>query len=569
MFVYNFGGFILKIKTKMETKKDLKVAYFSMEFAVDHRIPNYAGGLGVLAADYMYAMADKQFSGIGVSLIYHQDDNPRKAFQPEAFMKKLDTTVTVRIEDRDVSVGVYEYTVEGQDGKTAPIYFLTTNLPENPHWDRDITKNLYPGGASYTRIAQEAILGVGGVRMLRALGYENVEYFHMNEGHAGFLTLELLKERDFNDDAVRAAARFTTHTPVPAGHDHFDYDHAHHILGDMIPWHIRRLATEHDLSMTHLAISLSAKINSVSEKHREVCWGMFPGVHFENVTNGVHHVRWASVHTQNTLDKYLPEWRKNPAVLENVKTKLPTTAVKTMHGKNKKDLVSWINKNPQFFSYDSPLMEDDLFDTDTLTIGFARRFVPYKRTALIFRDLEKLRALGYKKIQLIFAGPVHENNHFAHSIVHKLREYSQALRGQVKVAVIPEYNTHISHHMISGSDVWLNNPIIPREASGTSGMKAALNGGLNLSIPDGWWIEGQAMEPMSGWSFGGADNFSGDSNRDDLDAASLYEVLEDVMSCYYERPKEWAERMKSAMSLLRYFSADRAIDEYDERLWSE
>jgi len=336
----------------------------------------------------------------------------------------------------------------------------------------------------------------------------------------------------------------------------------------MLPWHIRDLATAGSLSMTDLAINLSQKTNSVAEKHRDVCRDMFPEVDFDNVTNGVHHLRWASVHTRALLDKYISGWEASPALLEKAKTDIPTTALKSMRRKNKQQLVDWVNKHPHFFSLDSQVLPDDLFDADTLTIGFARRIVPYKRTGLIFRDLDRLRDLGYKKLQLVFAGPTHADNHFANNMIHKLRDYAEQLRGQVRVAVIPEYNTDISSYLISGSDVWLNNPVMPREASGTSGMKSALNGGLNLSIADGWWIEGHDLEPGSGWSFGTDEHYNSDSHRDELDAASLYDRLEEVIECYYNDQKSWAKRSKDAISLMRFFSSDRAIEQYDKNIWS-
>lgn len=546
----------------------IDAAYFSMEFAFDHRIPNYAGGLGVLAADYMLALADRKASVAGVSLIYHQSEDEAKKFDPTPFMKLLDVFVYVEIEDRHVKVGCYEYTVPGQDGGMIPLYFLTTHFAENPAWDRDLTKHLYPNDG-YTRLAQEVILGVGGVRMLRALGYNEIKFFHMNEGHASFLTLELLKENNFDDEAVKKIARFTTHTPVAAGHDYFDYDLSSKVLGNMMPWHIDRLATSQRLSMTHLALNLSEKSNSVAEKHRQVCREMFPEYEFENITNAVHHVRWAAPDTQKMLDKVLPDWRLKPTeTFPLVKQKISAAMMKSCHKANKKRLITWLNQQKQYFSFDD-LQADDLFDETTLTIGFARRLVPYKRTTLIFRDLARLRKLGYKKIQLVFAGNAQGGNTFGQSLVRQMNLFAEQLRGQIKVVMIPDYSVGISDYLISGCDVWLNNPIIPREASGTSGMKASLNGLLNVSIPDGWWIEGHALEPLSGWTFGGRTDFGCDNDRDNYDADALYKTLEEVMDCYYHRPSEWTERQIAAMSLMRFFNGDRAMDEYYEKMWSE
>lgn len=548
----------------MHKQKPLHVAYFSMEFAVDPRIPNYAGGLGVLAADYLFAMNDMEYSGVGVSLIYHQSDDPKKAFDPEKYMNLLDARASIQIEGREVQIGVYEYTIK-KGRKTLPLYCLTTNVPENESWDRDITKHLYPA-TPYHRLAQEAILGIGGVRILRALGYDQIDYFHMNEGHAALLTLELLKENDYNEDVVRAYARFTTHTPVPAGHDAFDYNLAYQILGDMLPWNIRDLATTERLSMTHIALNLSGVSNSVSEQHKEVCLEMFPDYAFENVTNGIYPDGWVAPATRKLLDKHAKNWKTDRSVFEKIK-KVPLEEIKHMRTENKKQFIQWINKRKDLFAFSSPLQDDDLFEEDVLTIGFARRFVPYKRADLIFRDIDRLRQIGYKKLQLVFAGPVHKDNTFGVDMVHKIRHWAEVLRGQVRILVIPEYNTDISHFMVSGSDMWLNNPIVPREASGTSGMKASLNGGLNISIPDGWWIEGELFDPLAGWVFGGIERYGSDEERDNYDAHGLYQTLQEAIDCYYYQPEDWLDRSRHAMSLLQYFSAQRAIEEYDQKMW--
>lgn len=538
-----------------------------MEFAVDTRIPNYAGGLGVLAADYMLSVADMDKPVIGVGLVYHQSDNHAEAFHAGQYMHLREERIQVNIEDRNITVGAYEYEVKSPSGKSSTILFLTTNFPENPRWDRDLTKWLYPSN-TYTRIAQEAILGIGGVRILQAMGHKGIEHYHMNEGHSAFLTLELLKQNDFKDERVKELCRFTTHTPVKAGHDYFDYDLVSQILGEDIPWHIRELATAHQLSMTHLAMNLSQKTNSVSEKHREVCGEMFPGYEFENVTNGIHHLRWVSPDTAKVFDTAIPTWKEDPSALSQAPEKVKPTDLWSAHQSNKQKLIDWINHHPEFFSYHSPMLEEDYFDGETLTIAFARRFVPYKRPGLIFRDIEKLRPLGYKRLQLIFSGRCHPSDHFCMSNRDSLSQFARQMRGQIRIAVIPDYNLDISSKLISGADVWLNNPIIPREASGTSGMKAALNGLLNLSILDGWWCEGHQMTPEAGWAFGADPTGKTDAQRDDDDAASLYEALEDVIQTYYETPDQWKERMLQAVSLVGHFNSHRCIDEYFNKMWN-
>ncbi len=550
----------------MSIKTPIKVAYFSMEFALDSRIPNYAGGLGVLAADMMHSAADMKFPMIGVSLIYHQDDDPKKAFKPEKFMKRLKPTVEVQIEDRIVKVGAFEYSVKSENGNAALLYFLTTNFPENKRWDRDLTKWLYASD-QYTRIAQEAILGIGGLRMLRALGYEEIQNLHMNEGHSAFLTFESLKEQGYKDAEVRTGCTFTTHTPIKAGHDHFDYTLANQVLGKMMPWHIDRIATEKDLSMTHLAMNMSKVTNSVSTKHQEVCREMFPGYEFENVTNGIHHLTWASEPMAKLFDEKIKGWRENPKKLESALKSLPVEKLQFAHKKNKKALITWVNSHSEFFTGHSEMYPEDKFDEKTLTIAFARRFVPYKRPGLVFRNLEKLRELGYRKLQFIFAGKCHPDDNYCNWKKGDLQTCARRLRGQIRVAVVSDYNLDIAHKLISGSDIWLNNPIKPREASGTSGMKAALNGVLNLSVLDGWWIEGIKMNPDAGWGFGDTSDQFDENTRDDIDAEELYDKLKDAIDCYYQRPKEWAKRMKSAVSLAGFFNTHRCIKQYEEKIW--
>ncbi len=545
-----------------------KVAYFSMEFALNHEIPNYAGGLGVLAADIMNSIADTNYPAVGVGLIYHQSEDMAYKFHPEFYMKKLSQTVTVQIEGRDVTVGGYQYDVITPDHKTVPIYFLTTFCSNNEPHDRDITKHLYSSDG-YTRCAQEAILGIGGVKMLRALGYQDLKYFHLNEGHAAFATLELLRESEWSDDKVRELTRFTTHTPVPAGHDKFDYDLAYKVLGDQIPWHIKTLATQEQLSMTHLALNLSGRTNGVSKKHQLICFDMFPGHSFEGITNGVHHVRWASPHTRELFDRVIPKWREKPALLSKAVEKISDEDLKGMREKNKQMLVDWVNENPAFFHFEGDLKKSDMFETDRLTIVFARRFVPYKRPLLAFRDLERLKKLGHKKLQFVFAGHCHPDDQFCMGRKESLRNAAHQLRGSIRIAVVPDYRLDIAEKLVAGANIWLNNPIPPREASGTSGMKAALNGVQNLSVLDGWWIEGLKSKPKAGWGFGETvDPEWSEDQRDDHHADQLYTELEEAIDIYFNRPEEWLERSKQAISLLGHFNTHRVVEAYDEVMWS-
>jgi glycogen phosphorylase len=544
-------------------QKQISTAYFSMEFAFNPKIPNYAGGLGVLAADAMHSCADLELPVVGVSLIYHQDDNEKKAFKPNSFMQKMEQKVFVEIEDRQVALEIWKMEVKGKTGHIVPVYFLSSFLPENPRWDRDLTKHLYASDR-YTRLGQEVLLGIGGFRALEALGH-NIETFHMNEGHSAFLTLENLKKTSGDIPTAKTLATFTTHTPIAAGHDYFDYQIAEKILGKLLPANIKELASKDMMGMTQLGLSLSKKVNAVSQKHREVCEKMFPGNSFESITNGIYHERWVGEHIGNLLDEKIPAWREKPEILEKKAMELPEEDLIEARKKQKSALIHWINSNKDFFPFPE-VSSNDLLDNQTLTIGFARRFVPYKRPSLIFKDLQKFRELGYQKIQLVFAGRCHPDDQFCNSMLDSIREYASQLRGQIKVAVISDYNLDIAKKLVTGCDIWLNNPTPPREASGTSGMKAALNGVLNLSILDGWWIEGYKMFPKSGWAFGKNEDLSSE-NRDDSDNQELLAQLEDAIHCFYNKKPKWNEKMKYAIALASYFNTHRMVKEYQNKMW--
>ncbi len=548
----------------MKNKKTLDVAYFSMEVAFKSAVPNYAGGLGVLAADMMYSCADLGFQAAAVTLIYHLDDNPTAAFPVAKYLKSCKERVSVRIENRDVQIAIWKLEIRG-DKSRVPIYFLSTNLPENKQWDRDLTKNLYAADA-YTRLCQEAILGVGGVKALAALGYKNIQCYHMNEGHCSFLTLELLRDFSYAEDKVRSMTTFTTHTPIPSGHDFFNYDLAYKTLGELLPWDIRKLATENNLRMTNLALSLSSAANGVSKKHAEICDQMFPGYKFESITNGVYHPRWIGRVMRDLFDKHLKNWKSQPEIFSRAPKLISDRSLVKARQEQKEEFVRWINSQNNFFGF-SDVNAEDKFSSEVLTIGFARRFVPYKRPELIFLKKEILKKIGQGKVQLVFASHCHSSHLFCVDAMKNIIQDMEELRGHIKIAMIPDYNLDISRKLVRGCDVWLNTPIPPQEASGTSGMKAALNGCLNLSIADGWWIEGKKMQPMSGWVFGG--KTKDEKKRDQSDATDLMKKMEEVIDCYYNRKKEWIERMKSSIALGAYFNTHRVCEEYRDKLWKK
>ena len=546
----------------MKNKKTLETAYFSMEIAFAREVPNYAGGLGVLAADMLYSCADMGSSVVGVSLIYHQKDDPNKAFPISKYLKKCQEEITVRIEDRDVKVAIWRLDIKGKKGRV-PVFFLSTHLPENEPWDRNLTKNIYASDG-YTRLCQETILGVGGVRALRALGYGEVRHYHMNEGHCSFLPLELLRENNYDEDKVRALCSFTTHTPIASGHDYFDYGLAYRTIGGVLTWDIKELAGQDRLGMTQLALSLSANANGVSKRHAEVCREMFPGREFKAITNGVYHGRWTGKYMTKLFNRSLKNWKNQPDVFSLAPDLISDKKLIKARRKEKKELVKWINSNRGFISMEH-FSKEDMFSEEILTIGFARRFIPYKRPELIFFKKEILEKIGDKKLQLVFASHCHPAHDFCNDAMRDIIQDMEDLRGKIKIIMIPEYNLEISKKLVSGCDVWLNTPIPPREASGTSGMKAALNGCLNLSIGDGWWIEGQKAQPMAGWTFG--TKTEDEKERDERDAQDLMEKLKDVIACYYSRKEEWVERMKSAIALGGYFNTHRVCREYEEEMW--
>lgn len=540
-------------------------AYFSMEIALQDAIPNYAGGLGILAGDTLHSCADLGSDVVGVTLLYHQSDDEERRFKAEEFLTLHDETVEIEIEGRVLKIMIWELELKGKSDKLIPILFLSSNHPDNKNWDKDLTKYLYAADR-YTRLGQEMILGIAGVRALEILGYDKLNTYHMNEGHSAFLTLELLKKHNNNVEKVKSLCTFTTHTPVPAGHDHFEYSLAYSTLNKTLPLEIKEHATYNDLSTTDLALNLSRVSNSVSAKHREVCEGMFPRHDFENVTNGIYHPRWVGKEIKALLDETFPTWEENPGLLKDAERKLDSGKLIEAHKKQKRELVDWLNSRKELFPFET-IENDDSFGVKTLTIGFARRYVPYKRHTLIFRDMERLRDMGYRKIQLVFAGNCHEGDSFCNQIKHDVERFSHMLRGQIRVAILTTYNIDVAQKLIGGCDIWLNNPIPPREASGTSGMKAALNGGLNLSILDGWWIEGFNMNNKAGWAFGN-EAFSEGEDQDSHDSRVLLGQLSDLLDCYYNREEEWTERMKAAISLVGHFNTHRLVNEYQEEIWT-
>jgi starch phosphorylase len=552
-----------------------------MEFMLESDIPTYAGGLGVLAGDLLRSCADMEVPVVGVSLVYYDNmsrqiiRDGKQNYESLVWHKndqltKLPNRVEVTINGQKIIVGVWRYDIIGINGYVVPVYLLDTDFLDNTSYARGITKSLYDGSQ---RLAQEVLLGVGGVKMLRDLGYKDVKTFHMNEGHASFVAIGLLSENDFKDEKVKSQCVFTTHTPIPEGHDKFSYDYAYQIAGDNLPWHIKKLASEEELHMTKLGMSESRYIFGVSQKHGRVSQNMFPQYQINAITNGVHHRTWIGTELANLYDKYLPEWVLNPFVFSFAIDKIPDDELWRAHQEEKRKLLEYVNHHltsvSSFEEQKNPA-PSELFDVDTLTISLARRLVPYKRPLLLYSDIERLLKICQGKIQIIQCGKANPQDGTAQNFVQQIIEISHQLRGKIRVVYLENYSPLLARPLVQGSDIWLNTPKRPLEASGTSGMKAAMNGVLNFSVLDGWWIEGYEMDSESGFSIGPSDTSVTPNNDDKQDIDDMYNKLQnEIIPLYYGGRKDWINRMKHAIALGAYFNTHRCINEYREKAWHQ
>ena len=547
------------------------VAYFSMEIALDRAIPTYSGGLGVLAGDTLRSAADLAVSMVGITLNYrkgyfeqhidasgNQTEKPVQ-WRPEDILETVDARASVVIEGRTVHIRAWKYPVRGITGHEIPVYLLDTDLPENSEWDRKLTDYLY-GGDSHYRLCQEVVLGMGGATLLRALGCP-AQLYHLNEGHSALLTLCLLDwqldgrktfELDEADlEAVRSRCVFTTHTPVPAGHDRFPLDMVRAVLGqdELALLEAAHCTDAGALNVTHVALRLARWVNGVAMKHREVSQGMFPNFPIDAITNGVHAMTWTSPPFQELFDKRMPEWRTDNLYLRYA-VGIPLQEIRAAHAAAKQTLIATIAERTGV-----------TLDPKAFTVGFARRATPYKRADLVFaaprRLAEIANAVG--PIQIVFGGKAHPNDAGGKELIRRIHQAAAALADVVTVVYVENYEMEIAAQMVAGVDLWLNNPMKPLEASGTSGMKAALNGVPSLSVLDGWWIEGH-VEGVTGWSIGGLDP-EGDQSKD---ANEIYLKLERViLPLYYGLPFAYAEVMRSAIALNgSFFNTQRMVEQY-------
>lgn len=551
------------------------IAYFSMEIGLDPGMPTYSGGLGILAGDTIWSAANLKVPMIVVTLLHRKgyffqrlDNTGWQTEEPvewlvDDFLTEMPERVSVTIEGRTVALRAWKYEVAGFTGFVVPVYFLDADLPENTEWDRTLTHYLY-GGDLYYRLCQEVVLGIGGVRMLRALGYQNIKRFHMNEGHSSLLTLELIDEfqdkkklDSITDEAiehVRKKCVFTTHTPVPAGHDQFPMDLVRQVLGQHEAFEIQGLCThEGMLNMTYLALNLSHYINGVAKKHKEVSSLMFADYIIDSITNGVNAATWTSKPLQDLFDKYIPGWREDNFNLRYA-LNIPNEEIWSAHTQAKRQLIGYVNRETNIG-----------MDIDALTIGFARRSATYKRADLIFENVERLKKISSEvgSIQLIFAGKAHPKDQGGKELIKRIFQEKESLKKDVKIAYLENYDMELGKLLTAGVDIWLNNPIPPREASGTSGMKAALNGIPSLSILDGWWIEG-CIEGVTGWAIGDTHRGTEDSEDRSKDAESIYEKLENVVvPMFYKDRQQFNNIMRHAIALNgSFFNTQRMMQQY-------
>ena len=569
------------------------IAYFSMEIGLDPKMPTYSGGLGILAGDTIRSAADLKVPMIAVTLLYRKgyfyqrlDETGWQREEPvhwtiEDYLTEMPQRASVVIEERTVHIRPWRYEVEGVGGVKVPVYFLDVNLPDNSEWDRTLTDFLY-GGDQHYRLCQEVILGIGGVRVLRSLGYSRIERFHMNEGHAALLTLELLDEEAkragrtsvmrSDIEAVKEKCIFTTHTPVPAGHDQFPVAMARGVLGprddfldlkdvfsvDLVRRVLRYpgefsdaqdlLRTEAALNMTYLALNISHYVNGVAKKHGDISRMMFSEYTIDSITNGVHATAWTAWPFQALYDGHIPGWRQDNFSLRYALS-IPKQEIWNAHMETKKKLIEYVNRGTNIG-----------MGVDVFTIGFARRAATYKRADLLFTDIERLKSISSKVglIQVVYAGKAHPQDQSGKEIIKRIFQVKEALKSEVRIAYMENYDMELGKMMTSGVDLWLNTPKPPLEASGTSGMKAALNGVPSLSMLDGWWIEG-CIEGATGWSIG--ETGSSDWSKD---AASLYSKLEEIIiPMFYHRRDRFIDVMRHAIALNgSFFNTQRMVQQY-------
>jgi starch phosphorylase len=550
------------------------VAYFSMEIAINPGMPTYSGGLGVLAGDTLRSAADVGVPLAAFTLLHrkgyfqqHLDSAGTQTeevqpWDPADFCTEEPARVTVLVEDRVVTVRAWRYDLEGRFGHVVPIFLLDTDLDGNSGWDRGLTDHLYGGDTNY-RLQQEIVLGMGGARMASALGLK-VNVYHMNEGHAALLTLALLESQlgggplgaatEADIEQVRRKCVFTTHTPVPAGHDRFSTEQAIRILGGDRTARLQQQGCFHEgfLNMTLLALRFSRYANGVAMQHGKVSREMFPEFAIDTITNGVHAPTWMSEPFQQLLDEHVPAWRRDNLYLRNV-IDLPESKFLAVHARAKEELLAEVGSRT-----------GQVLSPKVLTLGFARRVATYKRATLMFTDPARLLQIAEAAggLQILYAGKAHPQDEPGKALIHRVvEEAARSSNDLLRIIYLENYAWELGAKLTAGVDVWVNTPRRPYEASGTSGMKAAMNGVPSLSILDGWWIEG-CMEGLTGWAIE-------DGASDDEEAQSFYRKLESaVVPLYLEAPEKWARLMRTTLAFNgSYFNTNRMVKQYNRNAY--
>jgi starch phosphorylase len=533
---------------------DPRIAYFSMEIGISSSMPTYSGGLGVLAGDIVKSSADLRLQMVAITMAsrkgyFRQKLTPQgdqlefpDEWDPAKTLTLMPKKVAVKIEGRTVKVQAWLYEYQSITGGMVPILFLDTDMEENAPEDRGITHSLYGGDKRY-RLKQEIVLGIAGTRMLKNLPFK-IRKYHMNEGHSSLLTLELLRENNMDEEKVQNLCVFTTHSPVEAAFDQFTYEMIKQVLGDeYLLADMKQYAGNENLNMAYLALNLSKYVNGVSLAHVDYSRKLFPGRYIRAVTNGVHSYTWTNLYFRQLFDKYIPGWTNEPILLAKA-SEIPNREVWDTHVKAKTDLLTAVEKT-----------KGVTLDPETLTIGFARRATGYKRATLIFSDLHRLTDINRKeKFQMIFAGKAHPNDTGGKELIRQIHDYATKLKDQIDIVYLENYNMETAAKLTSGVDVWLNTPLPPMEASGTSGMKAAHNGVVNFSVLDGWWTEG-CIEGVTGWAIGPHPReLLIESERREAELQDLYSKLEYLISPTFYRQKDiWITLMKNSIAKIAYY----------------
>jgi starch phosphorylase len=543
------------------TKKDYKVAYLSMEIAFDNDVKTFSGGLGILAGDILRTASELEFPMIGITLFnkkgYFRQIISDRGRQEEASDKSdlsklelLSAKTKIKIGEDDVLVKVWKYSLKSEKGIEIPIYLLDTDWPENKEKSRLLSGRLYGGDLKY-RLKQEIVLGRAGVKILKSLGYKNIEKIHLNEGHGALATVELYnssrkKTEEEKIEEVRKKIVFTTHTPVPEGHDVFFGEFLLKYQPDF-PTHLKEVTIRDKVNFTRLAMYFSSYINAVSKKHGKVSREMFPKFKIDYITNGVASNFWTSFFMAEVFDKYIPKWKEDNSKLKKA-SKIPLEEIDWAHKKAKSKLIKYVNKRTK------KELKEDVF-----TIVFARRFTPYKRPSFLLSDIKKLVKIhkNVGKIQIIYSGKAHSRDVVGKTIIAEINKISRKLEGKLDIVFLSNYSMKTAKMLVSGSDLWLNNPIPPNEASATSGMKAAHNGVPQLSTLDGWWSEAN-FKNKTGWTI-----------VEDGDKNNLYSILEkEIIPCYYKNELEYLKIRRNCITFnASKFNAQRMLKDYIKKAY--